>query len=89
MEVFVTNLFSAINDGRSDQIREGTETDPFTNLMDALRKADELAAPYSGSSVTISLSPGEHFVLASTIANGYTQIGSKDEADRDYSLTIQ
>ena len=84
--MFVTNLFSAINDGRSDQNREGTETDPFINLMDAIRKADELAAPYSGSSVTISLSPGEHFVLPSS---GYAPIGSKDKADRDYSLTIQ
>ena len=87
--MFVTNLFSIINDGRSDQSREGTETDPFTNLVGAIRKADELAAPYSGSSVIISLSPGEHFVLASTITSGYAQDGSKDEADRDYSLTIQ
>ena len=85
----MTNLFSAINDGRSDQNREGTEANPFINLMDAIRKADELAAPYFGSSVTISLSPGEHFVLPSSITSGYAPIGSKDKADRDYSLTIQ
>ena len=78
-----------INDGRSDQSRAGSPTDPFTNLMDALRKADELSAPFSASDVTISLSPGDHFVLPSTIEKGYNQEGSKDEADRDYSLTIQ
>ena len=57
--------------------------------MDAIRKADELAAPHSGQEVTISLTPGVHYVLPWTVALGYTQDGTKDAADRDYSLTIQ
>ena len=57
--------------------------------MDALRKADELAAPFSGQQVTIALTPGVHYVLPSTIASGYLQDGTKDASDRDYSLTIQ
>ena len=59
------------------------------NLVDAMRKADELAAPYSDQSVTIYLSPGLHFILPSTLSEGYLQNGSKDEDDLDYSLTIQ
>ena len=57
--------------------------------MDALRKADEVAAPYSGQEVVISLTPGVHFILRSSLSEGYLQDGTKDEADRDYSLTIQ
>ena len=56
--------------------------------MDAIRKADELAAPYSGQKVVISLTPGLHFILPSTMSEGYLQDGAKDEADRDYILTI-
>ena len=74
----MTNDFSVINDGKSDQSRTGTELDPFINLMDAITKADELAAPYSGQSVTISLTPGIHYILPSSLSHTYIQNGAKD-----------
>ena len=46
-----------------------------------------MAAPFSGHSVTIFLTPGTHHIVTQT--DYYSHVGSKDEAERDYHLTIK
>lgn len=38
----------------------GAIGDPFDSLYDALEKAYELGAPYTGATVTILMKPGSH-----------------------------
>ena len=85
--IYLSNSDTFTEDGRLNSQREGTETNPFVNLRDALVKADEVAAPFSGHHVTILISPGTHHIVTQT--DHYSHVGSKDEADRDYHLTIQ
>lgn len=49
--LYLSNDSLIIGDGNSNQSRDGSTSNPFVSLPDALRKADELTAPYSGASV--------------------------------------
>ena len=71
----------------TNQQRDGSEENPFINLRDALVKADEVAAPFSEHNVGIYLSPGTHHIVLQS--DYYSHSGNKDEADRDYHLSIQ
>ena len=42
--------------------RDGSEAKPFLDIRDPLIRAQELAAPYSNTNVTIYLLKGTHFV---------------------------
>ena len=41
----------------------GTINDPYDDLMDAIERAYELAAPYSLVSITIHLETGTHYLV--------------------------
>ncbi len=42
----------------------GTITDPYDNLLDAIERAYELAAPYTSATITIHLFTGDHYLVA-------------------------
>ena len=54
-EIFVSPLANSLGDGSYDN--------PLSDLMDAIERADELAAPWTGSKINIYLLKGTHFVL--------------------------
>ena len=39
----------------------GTISDPYDDLMDAIERAFELAAPFNQATITIHMFTGEHF----------------------------
>jgi hypothetical protein len=41
----------------------GSITDPYDNLMDAIERAYEIAAPYYSATITIHLFVGAHFLI--------------------------
>ena len=69
--------------------RTGAIEDPFTDLRSAIEKADEITAPYSleSQTVTIYLSKGPHFVVLSD--NFYRARGVSQKVERTYHLVIQ
>ena len=44
-------------------ITAGTIDDPYDNLMDAIKRAFEIAAPYKSASIQILLFPGIHYLV--------------------------
>ena len=86
-ELYVSNSYIFILNGLLNSERNGSDSNPFVNLRDALVKADEIAAPFSGHNVTILLSPGTHHIIPQS--DYYSHVGSKDESDRDYHLSIR
>ena len=45
---------------------QGTIADPYDNLMDAIRRAFEVAAPYLTAQINIFMFPGTHYLLRNT-----------------------
>ena len=76
--MFNTAVFSADTDGSLAK--------PFLDLRDALRRADELAAPFTAASVTIYLSSADWHSLP---VDPLTYVPSKVSATRDYALSIR
>lgn len=62
-EVFVSNVQSVISNGKSNSERDGSLSNPFIDVRDALAKANELASSHSNAAITIYLTKGTHFVL--------------------------
>lgn len=44
---------------------DGTSSKPYDNLMDAIERAYELAAPYKSASITILMNKGSHYLIRS------------------------
>ncbi len=61
----VSNVISVIENGNHSDSRDGTPTNPFIDMRDALKKAQELAGPFTRVAVEELLTKGSHFILIS------------------------
>ena len=60
--LIVSNLFSVVENGTPNQLRDGSLKNPFIDLRDAVSRAIELGAPHSNAKVTVLLTKGVHFI---------------------------
>ena len=65
----------------------GTYNDPIDDFMTALKRAQEIAAPYKDIAITIHLFKGEHFIISTPRLNYHPL--DIDEYGQNLDLTIQ
>jgi len=90
----VTNIIPSIytQDKLLSNSTIGSQTNPFWNLQDALIRAQELAAIYSGIvQITIYLFAGNHYIVDSRGSPllYYEPISVKPNENQNFALTIK
>jgi len=85
--MYVSNLPEDI----TSSTKEGTSmASPEINLMDAIKKAKEIAAPNGNAEIIIYLYKGMHFILRDRVKNGYHyNVNYRDDWSLNYNLTIK
>lgn len=86
IDLYVSNIASdiAANVGTKD----GSSAKPFSDLLDAIRKAYEMSAPYVFSTVSITLTSGTHYLLK-TNSEYYRETQYLDKWSYNVQLTIK
>ena len=72
--ILVSNNVSVIEDGKAVTERTGSISNPFTDLRDALSRAQELASPYEDALVRELLTRGTHYILLEEESQFFTSL---------------
>jgi hypothetical protein len=67
-------------------VNDGTSSQPYDNLMDAIERAFELAAPYTSASITIYMYSGTHYLVRGD--RNYYMPKNIDKNSQNLQLTI-